>query len=120
MLFHFITEGGLSRFSKSKKSDSLQDEKRKAVSDDTSGYRISASNILADLMSANIEYEEIWKNLDEEDNPDQTFLMQMVRDEKHAEVETELRKVSILRRVTFRVENKIAYLDVRIMYCLFS
>lgn len=62
--------------------------------DDFVGYKISQSNILSDLDSANAEYEETWRHMNESDNPNQTYVLSMVRAQKTAEVEAELRKVN--------------------------
>ncbi len=76
----------------------MEEKRRKSSDDDYLGFKMGPSNILADLDAANAEYEEVWKGMDESDNPNQTFVMEMVRAQQTAEVEAELRKVNILGR----------------------
>lgn len=87
-----ISYAGKSSRSK-KSSESSEEKKRKVSDDDFVGYKISQSNILSDLDAANAEYEETWRNINESDNPNQTYVLSMVRAQKTAEVEAELRKV---------------------------
>ena len=40
-----------------------------------------------------MEYEEHWKDLKEDDNPEQTYILETIKAQKTAEVEAEMRKV---------------------------
>lgn len=51
------------------------------------------SNFLQELMLANSEYEEVWKGMDEAKNSSQKHIESIVKAQKIAEVEQELRKV---------------------------
>lgn len=94
MKYDAYFEYSLGKSSRSKKSSDIQEEKKKRHSDDEfSGFKLSPSNVLIELDAANAEYEEIWKDLDESDNPEQTFVLDMIRAQKTLEVEAELRKV---------------------------
>jgi hypothetical protein len=50
------------------------------------------SNFLGDLQTASAEYEEVWCNRDESQNPWQHADIEMIREQKIAEVEAELRR----------------------------
>lgn len=41
-----------------------------------------------------MEYEEVWKDLKEDDNLEQTYILDVIKAQKTAEVEVEMRKVS--------------------------
>lgn len=53
------------------------------------------SNFLQELMLASSEYEEVWKGMDETKNSGQRHIESIVKTQKVAEVELELRKVDI-------------------------
>lgn len=52
------------------------------------------SNFLQELMLASSEYEEVWKGMDESKNMSQMYIKSIVKAQKVAEVERELRKVT--------------------------
>jgi len=52
------------------------------------------SNFLQELMLASSEYEEVWKGMDESKNTSQMYIKSIVKAQKVAEVERELRKVT--------------------------
>jgi len=52
------------------------------------------SNFLQELMLASSEYEEVWKGMDESKNSSQMHIKSIVKAQKAAEVERELRKVN--------------------------
>lgn len=52
------------------------------------------SNFLQELMLASSEYEEVWKGMDESNNSSQMHIKSIVKAQKVAEVEQELRKVT--------------------------
>lgn len=52
------------------------------------------SNFLQELMLASSEYEEVWKGMDESKNISQMYIKSIVKAQKVAEVERELRKVT--------------------------
>lgn len=70
-----------------------EDELKKKEEEEDPGFRMSPSNFLTLLMVSCSEYDEIWRPLDESTNPRQHYYIDMVRREKTAEVESELRKV---------------------------
>lgn len=53
------------------------------------------SNFLQELMLASSEYEEVWKGMDETKNSSQRHIESIVKTQKVAEVERELRKVDL-------------------------
>uniref|UniRef100_A0A0A9X5L9 IQ and AAA domain-containing protein 1 n=1 Tax=Lygus hesperus TaxID=30085 RepID=A0A0A9X5L9_LYGHE len=79
---------------KGKKGVKEKEEVKKRPEDEEDlGFKMSGSSFLADLMVAGADYEEKWKNLDETKNPAQNYYDDMIRKDKTAEVEAELRKV---------------------------
>lgn len=81
---------------KGKKGSKDDDAKKKKVDDDEDpGFKLGTSNFLADLMVANMEYDEVWKDKDESNNPHQTYYADMIRAQNTAQVEAEVRKVGI-------------------------
>ncbi|KAF6203130.1 hypothetical protein GE061_003545 [Apolygus lucorum] len=82
------------RGGKGKKSVKEKEEVKKRPEDEEDlGFKMSGSAFLADLMVAGADYEEKWKNLDESKNPAQNYYDDMIRKDKTAEVEAELRKI---------------------------
>lgn len=55
------------------------------------------SNFLQELMLASSEYEEVWKGMDETNNSSQRHIESIVKAQKVAEVERELRKVALAK-----------------------
>lgn len=53
------------------------------------------SNFLQELMLASSEYDEVWKGMDKTKNSGQSHIESIVKQQKIAEVERELRKVDI-------------------------
>lgn len=67
--------------------------KKKNEEDDT-GFKMGPSNFLQELMLASSEYDEVWKGMDETKNASQSHIEGIVKAQKVAEVERELRKVA--------------------------
>nr|XP_014288223.1 IQ and AAA domain-containing protein 1 [Halyomorpha halys] len=82
-----------SRGSKGKAKKGKEDDIKKNQEEEDPGFRMSPSNFLTLLMVSCSEYDEIWRPLDESTNPRQHYYIDMVRREKTAEVESELRKI---------------------------
>ncbi|XP_047113172.1 dynein regulatory complex protein 11 [Schistocerca piceifrons] len=101
----FQRQGAESEISKSTTASSVKSKKgkkekekegKKPKKDDDEedpGFKMTPSNFLSDIMSASEEYQETWKDRDESNNPRQTADIDMIRMEKTAEVESELRKI---------------------------
>lgn len=70
------------------------DEKKKKTDEEDAGFKMGPSNFLQELMLANSEYDEVWKGMDETKNSGQTYIESIVKQQKMAEVERELRKVA--------------------------
>ncbi|KAF4533179.1 hypothetical protein B566_EDAN001721 [Ephemera danica] len=84
---------GKSRKDRLKKPKEKETKKTKnsAGDDDDPGFKMQPSNFLNNLLAANTEYEEVWRNREEQHNPLQHHYMDMVQAAKQAEVERELR-----------------------------
>lgn len=65
------------------------------------------SNFLQELMLANSEYEEVWKGMDETKNSSQRHIASIVKTQKVAEVERELRKVYLGHIVYKYIDKKL-------------
>lgn len=77
---------------KSKRSKSKQDSETEQSEDETDlGFKSIPSNFLPELIQANQEYQDIWKNKDESTNPMQLPYRDMIEAEKMKEVEEEVR-----------------------------
>lgn len=74
-----------------------KDEKKKKTDEDDVGFKMSPSNFLQELMLASSEYEEVWKGMDETSNSSQRHIESIVKAQKVAEVEQELRKVALAK-----------------------
>lgn len=90
----FIISGKKDKGKKGGK-DKDDGKKKKPEEEEDLGFKMGTSNFLADLMVANSEYEDIWKNKDERGNPRQNYYADMIREQNTNQVEAELRKVSI-------------------------
>jgi uncharacterized protein YicC (UPF0701 family) len=80
---------------KLKRSKSKKDSEIEQSEDETdlNGYKSVPSNFLSELIHANQEYQDIWKNKDESMNPMQLPYRDMIEAEKTKEVEDEIRMV---------------------------
>ena len=78
---------------KSKKSKSKKDSPDLDRSEDESdpGIKIMPSNFLPEIIQANEEYQEVWKEKDETCNPEQLPYHDMIEAEKTREIENEVR-----------------------------
>lgn len=72
-------------------------KKKKQDDEEDPGFKMGPSNFLTDLMVANTEYDEEWKEKNESDNPSQKYYLDMIKTQKTAEIEAEIRKVSNIR-----------------------
>ncbi|XP_024085747.1 IQ and AAA domain-containing protein 1 [Cimex lectularius] len=80
--------------SKGRKSAKEKEEvKKRPEEEEDPGFKMAPSNFLAELMVACSEYDERWKGMDEAANPMQTHYADLIKKEKKAEVEAELRKI---------------------------
>ncbi|XP_050535374.1 dynein regulatory complex protein 11 [Daktulosphaira vitifoliae] len=94
------TSQSSSKGTKSHKSKSITnaskenlEEKKKKIDEEEVGFKMSPSNFLQELMLANSEYDEVWKGMDETNNTSQRHIESIVKAQKKAEVERELRKI---------------------------
>ncbi|XP_011499009.1 PREDICTED: IQ and AAA domain-containing protein 1 [Ceratosolen solmsi marchali] len=78
------------RSKKSSKTKKESETEQQSESDIT-GFKFMPSNFLNELIQANQEYQEIWKDKDESSNLDQRPYFDMVEAEKTQEVENEIR-----------------------------
>ncbi|XP_076238279.1 dynein regulatory complex protein 11 [Calliopsis andreniformis] len=79
---------------KSKKSKSKKDSETEQSEEETEqGFKSIPSNFLSELVHANQEYQEVWKNKDESMNMSQLPYMDIIETEKTNEVENEIRTV---------------------------
>ncbi|EZA60539.1 IQ and AAA domain-containing protein [Ooceraea biroi] len=79
---------------KSKRSKSKKDSETEQSEDETDlGFKSVPSNFLSELIRANQEYQDVWKNKDESMNPMQLPYRDMIEAEKTKETEDEVRLV---------------------------
>ncbi|CAK9827748.1 Dynein regulatory complex protein 11 [Anthophora retusa] len=79
---------------KSKRSKSKKDSDGEQSEEETEqGFKSVPSNFLSELVLANQEYQEVWKNKDESTNAAQLPYLDMIEIEKTKEVEDEVRIV---------------------------
>ncbi|XP_046609162.1 dynein regulatory complex protein 11 [Neodiprion virginianus] len=77
---------------KSKKSKTKKEGDLEQSEDESDpGFKPMPSNFLPEIMQANADYQETWKNKDESDNPGQETYVDMIEAEKTREVEDEIR-----------------------------
>ncbi|XP_032664445.1 dynein regulatory complex protein 11 [Odontomachus brunneus] len=77
---------------KSKRSKSKKDSETEQSEDETDlGFKSVPSNFLPELLHANQEYQEIWKDKDESGNREQLPYRDMIEADKTREVEDEIR-----------------------------
>ena len=78
---------------RSKKSSKAKKDSDQEQSEPESegGFRPTPSNFLSELVHANQEYQEIWRDKDESANIDQGPYFDMLEAEKTREVENEVR-----------------------------
>jgi hypothetical protein len=76
------------------KKDKEEGKKKKEEEEEEEdlGFKMQPSNFLGDLQAANTEYEEVWYYRDESQNPWQHADIEMIREQKTAQVEDELRR----------------------------
>lgn len=83
-----------SKESKKSKRSKLKDSETEQSEDETDlGFKPVPSNFLSELIRANQEYQDIWKDKDESVNPMQLPYRDMIEMEKTKEVEDEIRTV---------------------------
>ncbi|KAK6634163.1 hypothetical protein RUM44_004771 [Polyplax serrata] len=90
------TESSLSKSTggsseRSKKSRDKDLAKKKSEEEEDQGFKMGPSNFLNDLMNAKMEFEVFWR--EKLDDPDERPYIDMIKAEKEAEVERELRKI---------------------------
>ncbi|XP_050446709.1 dynein regulatory complex protein 11 [Cataglyphis hispanica] len=79
---------------KSKRSKSKKDSETEQSEDETDlGFKSIPSNFLPELIHANQEYQDVWRDKDESANPMQLPYRDMIEAEKTKEVENEVRVV---------------------------
>ncbi|KYN15124.1 IQ and AAA domain-containing protein 1 [Trachymyrmex cornetzi] len=79
---------------KSKRSKSKKDSETEQSEDETDlGFKSVPSNFLPELIHANQEYQDVWKDKDESANPMQLPYRNMIEAEKTREIEDEVRLV---------------------------
>ncbi|XP_076288357.1 dynein regulatory complex protein 11 isoform X3 [Lasioglossum baleicum] len=79
---------------KSKKSKAKKDSETEQSEEETEqGFKSIPSNFLSDLVHANQEYQEVWKDKDDSMNAAQLPYLNMIEKEKTQEVEHEVRVV---------------------------
>lgn len=79
---------------KSKRSKSKKDSETEQSEDETDlGFKSIPSNFLPELIHANQEYQDVWRDKDESANPMQLPYRDMIEAEKTREVEDEVRVV---------------------------
>ncbi|KAL6267203.1 hypothetical protein P5V15_000280 [Pogonomyrmex californicus] len=79
---------------KSKRSKSKKDSETEQSEDKTDlGFKSVLSNFLPELIHANQEYQDVWKDKDESANPMQLPYRDMIEAEKTREVEDEVRVI---------------------------
>lgn len=77
---------------KSKRSKSKKDSETEQSEDETDlGFKSVPSNFLPELVQANQEYQEVWKDKDESENCKQLPYLDMIEADKIREVEDEIR-----------------------------
>lgn len=77
---------------KSKRSKSKKDSETEQSEDETDlGFKSVPSNFLPELVHANQEYQEVWKDKDECGNREQLPYRDMIETDKTREVEDEVR-----------------------------
>jgi len=84
-------ESRKSKRSKSKKDSESSPEQSEDETD--LGFKSVPSNFLPELIHANQEYQDIWKDKDESANPMQLPYHDMIEAEKTREIENEVRIV---------------------------
>lgn len=77
---------------KSKRSKSKKDSETEQSEDETDlGFKSVPSNFLLELIHANQEYQDFWKDKDESKNQAQLPYLDMIETEKTKEIEEEVR-----------------------------
>ncbi|XP_041969680.1 dynein regulatory complex protein 11 [Aricia agestis] len=80
-----------SKESKDKKNDKVEDGKNKDESEDLKTFKCTESAFLQDIISANEEFEDIWKFKDDGDEQQEKFDKDMIGREKMLKLEQEIR-----------------------------
>ncbi|XP_063367172.1 dynein regulatory complex protein 11 [Cydia amplana] len=86
-------ESKKSKESKDKKNGKPEDNKTKDEEADLQMFKCSISNFLQDVISANEEFEDIWKFKDDADNPHERYYKDMIEREKMVKIEQEIRNI---------------------------
>lgn len=78
---------------RSKKSKAKKDSEIDKSEDDESdpGIKPAPTNFLPEILNANLEYQDTWKNKDESNNPWQKPYEDMIYADKTRQVENEIR-----------------------------
>ncbi|XP_072753683.1 IQ and AAA domain-containing protein 1-like isoform X4 [Anoplolepis gracilipes] len=96
---------------KSKRSKSKKDSETEQSEDETDlGFKSVPSNFLPELIQANQEYQDVWRDKDESANPMQLPYRDMIEAEKTREVEDEIR-VGVDQTIRGDIEALQAALD---------
>ncbi|XP_069360695.1 IQ and AAA domain-containing protein 1-like [Maniola hyperantus] len=82
-----------SKESKDKKNNKVEDNKNKDEAEDLKSFKCSTSAFLKDFVSANEEYEDIWKYRDDEVKHDEKCDKDMIEREKMIKIEQEIRNI---------------------------
>ncbi|XP_043288043.1 dynein regulatory complex protein 11 isoform X2 [Venturia canescens] len=77
--------------SKSKKKESPESGGGESQDESDPGMKIQASNFVGEIIRANEEYTDIWRDKDESVNPRQLPYEEIIENEKSREIEEELR-----------------------------
>ncbi|XP_011142769.1 dynein regulatory complex protein 11 [Harpegnathos saltator] len=96
---------------KSKRSKSKKDSETEQSEDETDvGFKSVPSNFLSELVHANQEYQEVWRDKDESGNRMQLPYLDMIEADKTREVEDEVR-VGVDQTIRGDIEALQAALD---------
>lgn len=106
------TAGSSKESKKSKRSKSKKESPELDRSEDESepGIKVQPSNFLPEIIQANQEYGEIWREKDEAENPNQLPYKEMIESEKSREIEDEIR-IGVDHGVRADIEALQAALD---------
>ncbi|XP_034937437.1 dynein regulatory complex protein 11 [Chelonus insularis] len=116
-------QGTESSLSKSKESSSSKESKRskkskskkesdteKSEDESDPGIKITPSNFLSELTQAHTQYQDVWRDKDESENPWQLPYKDMILAEKTKEIEDEIR-ISVDQTLRDDIEALQAALD---------
>ncbi|KAJ4427993.1 hypothetical protein ANN_24006 [Periplaneta americana] len=98
--FDYVIEG---KGKKDKgKKDKEEGKKKKDDEEDDLGFKMQPSNFLGDIQAASTEHEAVWRYRDESQNPWQHADVEIIKEQKTAQVEAELR-----RNKSFEVHEEV-------------